>query len=326
MRILITGGAGYIGSHAVKIFKQLGHDVIVVDNLSTGYKESVDDDVPFYHVSIHDHHKIETILEDEKIEAVIHFAASSLVGESVEDPLKYYYNNVEGTRTLVQAMVKKNVNKLIFSSTAAVYGEQKIQPIDETAALAPSNPYGETKRIIETMLSVLTHATSLRYVSLRYFNVAGAYHDGSIGEDHNPETHLIPNLLKATLNPDKAFTLYGTNHQTKDGTAVRDYVHVEDLVEAHKLALDYLVKTNQSDVFNLGTEQGYSVKEILDTTMAVTNQKIKVNYADKRPGDPATLIASHQKAYELLNWRPKRDLKTIIESAYRYYQKKGEMS
>jgi len=321
MNILVTGGAGYIGSHAVKHLESLNHHVVVVDNLSTGYRDSVDKHIPFYQISIHDVDQMIKVLKNEKIEAVVHFAAFSLVGESVENPLKYYHNNVEGTRSLLKAMLEVGVYRIIFSSTAAVYGEQLKQPIDENASLNPSNPYGETKRVIETMLASLSKVTPLRYISLRYFNVAGAYHDGSIGERHNPETHLIPNLIKSTLETQNVFTLFGTDHSTNDGTAIRDYIHVEDLVEAHALALKYLVEFNKSNFFNLGTEKGNSVKEILTMTERITGKTINVHTTDKRPGDPSVLIASHQKAKNILNWNPKRDLETIIESAYHFFQK-----
>lgn len=321
MNILITGGAGYIGSHAVKYFKSLNHNVIVVDNLSTGFSDSIDESIPFYNISIHNVEELTNILKKESIEAVIHFAAYSLVNESVKDPLKYYHNNVEGGRSLIRAMLNAGVDKIIFSSTAAVYGEQLKQPIDENATLNPTNPYGESKWMIEKILNSVSKVSTLKYITLRYFNVAGAHHDGSIGERHNPETHLIPNLIKSTLKSDKAFTLFGVDHNTPDGTAIRDYIHVEDLVEAHALALDYLIKNKESNFFNLGTESGHSVKEILSMTEKVTGKKINVNIEDKRPGDPATLIASHQKAKRLLHWQPKRDLKSIIESAYQFHLK-----
>ncbi|MFO7968547.1 MAG: UDP-glucose 4-epimerase GalE [Bacillota bacterium] len=321
MNILITGGAGYIGSHAVKYFKSLNHNVIVVDNLSTGFSDSIDESISFYNISIHNVEELTNILTKESIEAVIHFAAYSLVNESVKDPLKYYHNNVEGGRSLIKAMINADVDKIIFSSTAAVYGEQLKQPIDENATLNPTNPYGESKWMIEKILNSVSKVSTLKYVTLRYFNVAGAHHDNSIGERHNPETHLIPNLIKSTLKSNKAFTLFGVDHNTPDGTAIRDYIHVEDLVEAHALALDYLIKNKESNYFNLGTENGHSVKEILSMTEKVTGKKIKVNIEDKRPGDPATLIASHQKAKRLLHWQPKRDLKTIIESAYQFHLK-----
>lgn len=321
MNILITGGAGYIGSHAVKHFKSLGHHVVVVDNLSTGHIESIDSDIKFYQTSIHETETMKTILTNERIDAVIHFAAFSLVGESVSNPLKYYHNNVEGTRSLLEAMLLSGVQYLVFSSTAAVYGEQRIQPISETAPLHPTNPYGDTKLAIEKMLESLSKSSNIHYVSLRYFNVAGAYHDGSIGEKHHPETHLIPNLIRSCIESTEPFFLYGTDHPTTDGTAIRDYIHVEDLVEAHALALNYLIHTKESNQFNLGTEKGFSVKEILAITEKVTGKTIQVIEKDKRPGDPAVLIASHEKAMNLLKWKPKRDLLKMIESANQFYLK-----
>ncbi len=323
MRVLVTGGAGYIGSHAVMALREKGHHVIVVDDLSTGFKRSVAEDVPFYVCSLHDHDVIYGVLKKERVDAVMHFAAFSLVAESVADPLKYYHNNVEGSRALVSAMLKASVHTLIFSSSAAVYGETEVQPITEDVPLKPKNPYGETKRAIETMLEHVSAVTPLNYVALRYFNVAGAHESGLIGENHTPETHLIPNLLKASSGEDDTFTLYGTDHPTPDGTAVRDYVHVEDLVEAHILALNHAVKHCVSDVFNLGTAKGYSVRNILEKTKTVTGKDFKVSCVDKRPGDPAVLVASYEKAKRILGWSPSRDLEAMIVSADRYFTKAG---
>jgi UDP-glucose 4-epimerase len=321
MKVCVTGGAGYIGSHAVKALKSEGHEVIVVDNLSTGFKKALFSDVPFYEVSTHDHKALVKIFKDEAIEAVMHFAAYSLVGESVHNPLKYYQNNVEGTRALLKSMIEAGVHLLIFSSTAAVYGTKEVQPITETMLETPENPYGETKLAIEKMLKWLSQTTPLHYVTLRYFNVAGASSDASIGENHDPETHLIPNVIKSVLEEKSALKVFGNDYPTPDGTPIRDYIHVEDLVDAHIKALNYLTlhKTNQT--INLGSQSGYSVMEVIKTVEEVTGKKVPYEVHERRAGDPSKLIASNQLANKYLNWEVKHDLKSMIESAYRYYKK-----
>ncbi len=323
MNILITGGAGYIGSHAVKMLKDRGYNVVVVDNLSTGFAYALDESLPFYEVSTHDTTALIDIFKNERIDAVMHFAAYSLVGESVQEPLKYYHNNVEGTRSLLEAMLRSGVNHLIFSSTAAVYGEQKKMPIRETAPLQPTNPYGATKKTIEDMLrAVNTAHKGFNYASLRYFNVAGAYHDHSIGENHDPETHLIPNVIKSVLSEKNTLKVFGTDYDTKDGSAIRDYIHVEDLIDAHIKALNHIVDHRVSDVFNLGSAEGYSVLDIIKTTETVLNKTVPFEKHQRRPGDPPVLIATHDKAEEVLGWRPTYKLEDMIRSAAHYYEKR----
>lgn len=320
MKVCVTGGAGYIGSHAVKALVKQGYDVIIIDNLSTGFKKALHKDVPFYNVSTHDETSLESIFNKEKIDAVMHFAAFSLVGESVKNPLKYYHNNVEGTRALLNAMMKANVSKLIFSSTAAVYGTKEIQPITEEALETPENPYGETKLAIEKMIKWVSKESHLNYVTLRYFNVAGASSDGSIGENHDPETHLIPNVIKSVLESHKPLKVFGNDYNTPDGTPIRDYIHVEDLVDAHIKALVYLTKHKSNATINLGSQSGYSVLEVIKTVESVTNQTVPYSIEARRAGDPAKLIASNTLAKTLLNWEVKKDLKSMIETAYHYYK------
>lgn len=321
MNVCVTGGAGYIGSHAVKALMEQGYHVTIIDNLSTGYKKALPKDVPFYEVSTHDKDALISIFKKEKIEAVMHFAAFSLVGESVKKPLKYYHNNVEGTRALLDAMLEANVNKLIFSSTAAVYGTKEVQPITEKALETPENPYGETKLAIEKMIQWVSKESDLNYVTLRYFNVAGASSDSSIGENHDPETHLIPNVIKSVLESHKPLKVFGNDYNTPDGTPIRDYIHVEDLVDAHIKALDYLTKNSLSATINLGSQSGYSVLDVINTVEAVTKEKVPYTIEARRAGDPAALIASNELAKKLLNWEVKKDLLSMIESAYRYYKK-----
>ncbi len=321
MNILVTGGAGYIGSHAVKMLLNEGHNVTVVDNLSTGNKSMADSQATFYECSIHDTQKMIDIFYKESIESVIHFAAFSLVGESESNPLKYYQNNVEGSRSLVEAMLRTNVNNLVFSSTAAVYGEVKDIPITEKISLNPTNTYGETKRAVEMMLSNVAKAhKEFNYVSLRYFNVAGAYHDGTIGEKHDPETHLIPNVIKSVIHQTATLKVFGDDYPTRDGSAIRDYIHVEDLIVAHIKALEYLKMNNASNVFNLGSAKGYSVLEILHAVDEISAQDVNYSIASRRVGDPAVLIASHDKANRILGWQPIRTLKDILASAYAFHR------
>ncbi len=323
MKIAVTGGAGYIGSHAVKALIEQGHDVIIIDNLSTSDLSQCHPKARFYPISIHQTDALTTIFTDEAIDSVMHFAAFSLVQESVEDPLKYYHNNVEGTRSLVHAMIQAQVPNLIFSSTAAVYGDTDKQPIDETAPMHPKNPYGASKKAIEEMLYWTSQSANFNYIALRYFNVAGASSDGSIGENHNPETHLIPNIIQSILNDGQQFKLFGNDFPTEDGTAIRDYIHVEDLIDAHILALKHLIKTGKSDVFNLGSAKGYSVQNIIDVTEKVLNITLDVMHHPKRAGDPARLIADTKKAQSILKFTCQRDLESMIQSATDYYRNKG---
>ena len=323
--ILVTGGAGYIGSHCVLALLKQGYDVVIFDNLSTGHLKTVNTlkkygKVEFYQGDLLHSSYLDTVLKQSKVDAVIHFAAFSQVGESVKNPQKYYINNVCGTINLLKAMLENNVKKIVFSSTAATYGEPKYTPIDEKHPQNPINPYGQTKLIIKKIMDDYDKAYGLRSVRLRYFNVAGADSENRIGEWHEPETHLIPNILKSTFSGGKTFEMYGTDYDTKDGTCVRDYINVEDLAQAHVLALDYLNKGGKTNFFNLGTNDGNSVKEVFNLCEEITNKKIDVKVCPRREGDPATLVADNSKAKEVLNWQPKKDLKHSIQTAYLWEQ------
>lgn len=321
MAVLVCGGAGYIGSHCVYELIEKGEKVVVVDNLLTGFKSSVHKDAIFYEGDIRDIDFLNRVFKEQDIEAVIHFAANSLVGESMTDPLKYFGNNVYGTEILLKSMVANNINKIVFSSTAAVYGEPKSIPIKETDETNPTNPYGETKLAMEKMMKWVDMAHGIKYTSLRYFNVAGAHPSGLIGEMHNPETHLIPLVLQVPLKVRDKIMIYGDDYDTVDGTCVRDYIHVMDLINAHLLALDYLREGNDSNIFNLGNGKGFSVKEIIDSSEKVTGLDIKREMGPRRLGDPATLVASADKAKEVLGWEPKYvDVEDIIQSAWNFHK------
>ncbi len=321
MSVLICGGAGYIGSHNVRAFSQHGEDVVVVDNLETGHRASVPADVKFYEGDIRNSETLAKIFTENKIEAVIHFCAYSLVGESVEQPLKYFDNNVGGMISLLEAMQKFDVKRIIFSSTAATYGEPKRVPILETDPTEPTNPYGESKRIMEKMMNWVSRRYDIRYVSLRYFNVAGAWHDGSIGEDHKCETHLVPIILQVPLGKREFVTVYGNDYPTKDGTCIRDYIHVEDLADAHILALEYLRSGGESNIFNLGSGDGYSVMEMLTAARSVTGHEIPARIGERRAGDPARLIADSTKARKVLHWQPKiTRMEDIIATAWKWHK------
>lgn len=320
MSILVLGGAGYIGSHAVDQLITRGEKVVVVDNLLTGHREAVHPSAVFYEGDVRDKTFLQTVFKNESIDGVLHFAASSLVGESVEKPLKYFSNNVTGMEILLEVMHENNVNKIIFSSTAATYGEPETVPIPETTPTNPKNPYGESKLMMEKMMKWCDEAYGMRYVALRYFNVAGAKQDASIGEDHTPETHLVPIILQVALGQRKELSIFGDDYDTPDGTCIRDYVHVEDLIAAHLLALDYLNAGNQSDVFNLGSNTGYSVKEMLDAAREVTGRDIPAKIVPRRAGDPARLVATADKARTILSWNPQiTDIQTIIETAWNWH-------
>ncbi|MTI70082.1 MAG: UDP-glucose 4-epimerase GalE [Firmicutes bacterium] len=319
MSILITGGAGYIGSHTVKYITEKDEDVIVVDSLQSGYKEAVQID-KFYQIDIRDKEELDKVFKKHNIEAVIHFAANSLVGESMEEPYEYYHNNVYGMMCLLDVMKKNNIEKIVFSSTAATYGEPKNIPILEDNETIPTNTYGETKLAMEKMMKWFDKAYGIKYVSLRYFNAAGAHESGTIGEAHNPETHLIPLILQVPLEKRDKIYMFGDDYPTKDGTCVRDYIHVMDLASAHYLALEYLRKDNDSNIFNLGNGNGYSVKEVIETARKVTGHPIPAEVEERRAGDPATLIASSEKAKEVLNWKPQYDsLEKIIADAWNWH-------
>lgn len=321
MSILVLGGAGYVGSHAVYQLIDQGFSVVVIDNLQTGHADAVHPQVNFYQGDIRSREFMRSVFEKEQIEAILHFAANSLVGESMVEPLKYFDNNVYGTQIVLEMMKEFGVKHIVFSSTAAVYGEQKVVPITEESATIPTNTYGETKLAMEKMMAWCEKAFDLNYVSLRYFNVASARSDGQIGEDHNPETHLIPVVLEAALGKRPAVTIFGEDYDTTDGTCVRDYIHVEDLVDAHLLALNYLQNGGQSNIFNLGSSQGFSVKEIVETAKEVTGIDIPVKIGERRPGDPSTLIASSEKARKLLGWNPTRtSIHQIISNAWNWHQ------
>jgi len=324
MKLLILGGAGYIGSHFVKQSLELGHQVTVVDNLLTGHRHAVPEAVDFYHGDIRDKAFMNRIFSENNFDAVVHFAASSLVGESMLDPLKYFDNNVYGTIVLLETMALHNVKKIVFSSSAATYGSHEIMPITEEYETKPTNPYGETKLMMEKMMHWADKAHGIKFVSLRYFNVAGASRDASIGEDHRPETHLIPIVLQVPLGKRKHITVFGSDYNTFDGTCIRDYIHVEDLADAHEKALLYLSKGNESAIFNLGSESGYSNLEIIETARKVTGQRIDMVMGARRQGDPDKLIASHEKARRILGWQPRKDIADIIDSAWKFHKKHPE--
>lgn len=319
MSILVTGGAGYIGSHCVAALIDRGLDVVVVDDLSKGHKAALKGG-RFYLGSVADKEFLNSVFEKESIEAVIHFAAFSLVGESMQIPEQYFRNNVTAGLTLIETMIQHKVPYLVFSSTAATFGEPENIPIVETDRQVPTNPYGESKLIVEHMLKWCDQAHGLKYCALRYFNVAGARADGTIGEDHRPESHLIPLILQVAQGKRDKLSLFGTDYPTKDGTCVRDYIHVEDLIDAHMLALDYLRAGNPSTAFNLGNGQGFSNREIIEAARRVTGHPIPVSEEGRRPGDPATLIASSQKAMEVLGWKPKyTNVEDIIATAWKWH-------
>jgi UDP-glucose 4-epimerase len=320
MRILICGGAGYIGSHMLKWLADRDHAVTVLDNLSTGHREAAQLG-EFVHADLLDSASLERVFAGSSFDAVMHFCARSLVGESVAQPYEYYANNVTGTLNLLTAMRRRGVERLVFSSTAAVFGQPSTALIDEDHPKAPINPYGASKLMVERILADAAHAYGLRSVVLRYFNAAGASADVSIGESHQPETHLIPNVLRAALGTGPALKVFGDDYPTPDGTCVRDYVHVNDLVQAHQLALDYLDAHAGAHVFNLGNGQGFSVREVIEAARAVTGREIPYEVAPRRVGDPAVLVASSEKARRELGWSPAwTDLAPIIESAWRWHR------
>ena len=321
MAILVLGGAGYIGSHTVYELIDAGRDVVVADNLLTGFRAAVHPKAHFYHLDIRDRAVLDVLFQAEKIDGVIHFAASSQVGESMSDPLKYYDNNLHGTMVLLSAMVAHGVDKIVFSSTAAAYGEPEQVPILETDRTVPTNCYGETKLSMERMMAWVSQAHGLRYVALRYFNAAGAHPSGSIGEAHTPETHLIPIILQVPNGQRDKVSIFGGDYPTRDGTCVRDYIHVTDLAQAHILALDYLLAGGENNVFNLGNGVGFTNKEVVEVARSVTGHPIPAEIAPRRAGDPAQLVASSEKAKAVLGWKPKyADLETIVSSAWKWDQ------
>lgn len=321
MSILVLGGAGYIGSHTALELVRAGHDVVIADNLVTGYRKAVPKKARFYEGDLRDFDFLDNLFQTEKIDAVIHFAAYSLVGESVTNPLKYYDNNLYGTKVLLEAMVKNGIDKIVFSSTAATYGEPENIPILESDRTCPTNPYGETKLAMEKMFSWTAKAHGLRYVSLRYFNACGADESGTIGEAHNPESHLIPLILQVPNGKRESISIFGNDYNTPDGTCIRDYIHVTDLAQAHILAVKYLENGGESDIFNLGNGIGYSVREVIDTARKVTGHTIPEVEVPRRAGDPAMLVASSEKAKRILGWKPEHDsLEEIIASAWNWHK------
>lgn len=324
--ILITGGAGYIGSHTTLEFLNSGYEVVVFDNLETGHLETIDilkkeGDLEFFKGDLKNQKDLDELFKKYNIEAVIHFAASSIVSESVKNPAKYYRNNVLGTLNLLDCMIKNNVKKIVFSSTCATYGEPKYVPLDENHPQNPINPYGQTKLMIEKIMDDYDRAYNLKSIRLRYFNVAGANSEAKIGEWHETETHLIPNILKSVFEKDKTFKIFGDDYNTPDGTCIRDYVNVEDLAKAHKYALLYLNKENKTDYFNIGTQEGDSVKKVFSICREILKKEIPLEIAPKREGDPAILYANSKKAKEILNWKGEKNLKDSIKSAYEWEKK-----
>lgn len=321
MKILVLGGAGYIGSHTVYSLIEQGNEVIVFDNLETGHIEAVHPKAKFYKGDLRNRVHIDSVLDVEKnIDAVIHFAANSLVGESMINPLKYYDNNLCGTKVLLESLIAHSIKNIVFSSTAATYGEPKHTPILEDDPTNPTNCYGETKKAMERMFYWTQQAHGLKYVSLRYFNACGAHISGKIGEAHNPETHLIPIILQAANGTRDHISIFGTDYNTTDGTCIRDYIHVTDLAQAHILAVKYLLNGGESNIFNLGNGVGFSVREVIETAKKVTGKEIKVIEEERRAGDPAILIASSDKAKNILGWKPEYDdLSTIIETAWKWH-------
>jgi UDP-glucose 4-epimerase len=319
--ILVVGGAGYIGSHMVRYLRNNRYGVFVLDNLSTGNRRLIQGG-GWIEGSLGQKGLLEKLFTDHEFDAVMHFAAYSQVGESMSNPLAYYRNNLSETVVLIDAMIRHNVKRFIFSSTAAVYGEPVETPISENHPCLPTNPYGNTKLAVERMLADCSAANGLQYAALRYFNAAGADTSGEIGELHDPETHLIPTVLKAALGEIDHVQLFGTDYPTQDGTCIRDYVHVNDLAQAHLLALEHLTSGGESKVYNLGSSAGFSVKEVIRIAEQVTGKKIPVVESPRRPGDPAILIASSEKIKRELGWKPAYDkLETIIETAWNWHRR-----
>jgi len=321
-RILITGGAGYIGSHANLQLVSRGYETIILDNLVYGHRELVKDG-EFLLGDTGDRELLELLFRNYRIDAVMHFAAFAYVGESVTSPALYYHNNVVNTLTLLEAMRTANVDKIVFSSTCATYGNPLATPITEEHPQQPINPYGRSKLMIEQILEDYSRVYGLRYVSLRYFNAAGADPQTRVGELHEPETHLIPLALEAAIDPSRSLSIFGTNYDTPDGTCIRDYIHVSDLASAHDLALQYLMDGGASDVFNLGNGQGFSVKDVIDCAQKITGKGLQVIQADRRPGDPPKLVGSAEKARATLGWNPQyEDLDVMVETAWKWLSKR----
>ena len=321
MSIMVVGGAGYIGSHAVKYLIERGEEIVVVDNMQSGHKQSVDAKALLCEVDIRDREGLDKVFKEHDISSVIHFGANSLVGESMKEPSLYFNNNVYGMICLLDVMKDNGVDKIVFSSSAATYGEPEVVPIAEGSKTEPTNTYGETKLIMEKMMKWYDIAYGIKYVALRYFNACGAWDGGLIGEDHAPETHLIPLVLQVPLGKREKIMIFGDDYPTEDGTCIRDYIHVKDLASAHYLALQYLEKGGQSDVFNLGSGTGFSVREIIDVARKVVGHPIPAEVAERRAGDPAILIASSEKAKAVLGWKPEYDdIQKIISDAWAWHE------
>lgn len=321
MAVLVCGGAGYIGSHNVRALLDAGREVVVADNFLTGHRGAVAPGAALHEVDIRDAAALDAVFAAHSIDAVLHFAASSLVGESMERPLAYFNNNVLGMQCLLETMERHGVERIVFSSSAAVYGEPDAVPIPEDAPLRPTNPYGESKRIMERIMHWAALAHGMRFVSLRYFNVGGAWPGGAIGEDHRPESHLIPLILQVPLGLRPEIAIFGSDYPTPDGTCVRDYLDVMDLADAHLRALDHLERGGGSLVCNLGNGRGFSVREMIAAARRVTGHPIPVREAPRRPGDPARLVASAELAGRALGWRPARDIDAIIASAWEWHRR-----
>ena len=325
MKILVVGGAGYIGSHMIKHFLKTNHEVVILDNLSTGYEDNCQG-LPFHNIDLKDKDQVLQFLKTQSFDAVMHFASFINVGESYHHPEKYYQNNVINSFHLLDAMIECGIKNFIFSSSAAVYGEPTQIPINENHPIAPVNPYGSTKAEVEKKLEEYRLNKGLNYISLRYFNACGAHPDGSIGERHNPETHLIPLILQAASGRRKNIQIHGNDYDTPDGTCIRDYIHVMDLVEAHLLALNSLINNGQSAIYNIGNNQGFSVKEIIEAAETVTQKHIPIEMGERRKGDPAKLIADNQKIIQELNWHPRySDLNTILSTAWQWEKKLAQL-
>ena len=318
MKILVTGGAGYIGSHMVRLLVELGHGVVIFDDLSAGFRNAVLSG-EFKHGSLHDKETLNMLFSSYQFDAVVHFAGSIVVGESVRDPAKYYQNNLVGTMNLLDAMREHGVHKIVFSSTAAIFGVPQYLPIDEAHPQTPINPYGMTKWVAERILRDYDAAYGMRSVALRYFNAAGAATDAALGERHDPETHLIPLALRAANGTLPELTVFGTDYDTPDGTCIRDYIHIMDLCDAHILALQHLTSGGDSRAYNLGNGQGYSVKEVIEVAEKVTGFPVPVKYGPRRPGDPPKLVADASKISHDWGWSPKyASLETIIKHAWQW--------
>ncbi|EAZ92057.1 UDP-glucose 4-epimerase GalE [Crocosphaera chwakensis] len=324
-KILVTGGAGYIGSHAVLALKKAGYDVIILDNLIYGHQDLVEKilKVELIIGDLGDRSLLKDIFKQYSIDAVMHFAAFAYVGESIKEPQKYYRNNVANTLTLLEAMKATSINKLVFSSTCATYGVAQFSPITEQHPQNPINPYGASKLMVEQILKDFSKAYDLNYVCFRYFNAAGAHPEGLLGEDHDPEPHLIPLVLLTALGKRKFISIFGRDYPTPDGTCIRDYIHVLDIAQAHLLGLNYLQQGGKSDIFNLGNGNGFSIQEVIDTAIEVTQKNINVKIGDRRPGDPPILVGSGEKAAKILGWKPQySSLENILSHAWQWHQKR----